>query len=137
MGTPPILPPVPAGDHCSVCWGVGKVFGSDSTPNSVEITFENIQKGPDWIPALGEPIDGTFTVLQDVSNPCIFRTTSGPINSVFIFFGVGSTGISGTSSTGGTSFAGAAGECALVIGNAGVFTLFEGGTATIRIPVIE
>lgn len=70
---PPDLPPVPAGNACSVCWGNGKPFGVGETPVSITVVFQNIEKGPDWHPFFGEPLNGTFLLAQFFIVPCIFN----------------------------------------------------------------
>lgn len=130
------LQPVAAGDPCSVCWGLNKPFGSGDTPESFEITFENIEKGPDWNPSLGEPIDGTFEVTQDVISPCIFRGDVVGGGGILIVFGESETTVIAFTIPGNSSFVGNTGPCIMVVGNNVISTSFEGGTAVMRFPDI-
>jgi len=136
MGTPPAVPPVAAGDLCPFCWGPGKTFGPEGTPESIIVNFSGIEKGPDWIPALGEPIDGTFEVTQDLVLPCKFTGPGVGGSGISLTFGVGVTSMTAETSLGNTCFVRAAAACRTVVGNEGVFTLFIGGTATIIIPEV-
>ncbi len=69
---PIIVPPSNAGDACSNCWGNGKVFGDGGTPDEIWLNFSGINKGPNWIEADGEPIEGLFQLLQTVPLPCAY-----------------------------------------------------------------
>jgi hypothetical protein len=82
MGTP-IPPerkpnPVPAGDDCDICWGVGKPLGGGPPPSEVIATFFGIEKGPDWEPGDGEPLAGDYTLTQDSIDPCYFLFDNDP-----------------------------------------------------------
>lgn len=46
MGTP--LPENPAGEHNGVCWGIGKAFGDNQTPEVVQIRLWDWQLGVFW-----------------------------------------------------------------------------------------
>jgi len=74
MGTP-IPPerkpdPVPAGDDCGICWGIGKPLGDGPPPSQVIATFEGVEKGQYWIPGNGEPLDGDYVLTQGENHPC-------------------------------------------------------------------
>ena len=78
MGTiippPPIIPPVPPGNHCSHCWGVGKHFGDIPTPSKIYVNIEGVEKGPLWNSYDGEPFSGTFELEQNPIWPCRYAT---------------------------------------------------------------
>jgi len=80
MGTiippPPIIPPVPPGDKCLYCWGVGKYFGDIPTPSKVYVNIEGVEKGPLWTAGKGEPFSGTFELEQNPIWPCRFITVN-------------------------------------------------------------
>ncbi|GAI83700.1 unnamed protein product [marine sediment metagenome] len=38
-----IGPPVPIGDHCTLCWGEDKPFGDVDTPKFVIAVFHNVK----------------------------------------------------------------------------------------------
>lgn len=130
------LDPVAAGDACVNCWGQGKPFGSGGTPETIEITFEGVEKNVDWVPGAGEPIDGTFTLVQDVVFSCWYRFGGFPTTEILVEFRAGETFVGGTSDTNVTCFRGTSVQaCSTVVGNEWAFR-FKNGTATIRIPGI-
>lgn len=67
------LDPVPAGDACTVCWGIDKPFGGSQTPETITVVIEGVEKGPTWITGDGEPPNGTFKLLQVEPIPCQFE----------------------------------------------------------------
>lgn len=69
---PIIVPPAGSGDNCLNCWGTGKIFGDGDTPDEIWLEFSGIQKGPNWVPADGEAIDGLFQLLQVPFSPCAY-----------------------------------------------------------------
>lgn len=81
MGTPIPLPtipdPVPPGDFCDSCWGPGGLFGVGPTPESILVTVFGIKKGPNWGVLDGEPLEGEFTLDQNVVLPCLYRGGGG------------------------------------------------------------
>ncbi len=79
MGTPippPIIvPPADPGGACGNCWGVGKIFGDGDTPDEIWLNFSGINKGPNWVIADGDPIEGLFQLLQVMIAPCSYLAT--------------------------------------------------------------
>ena len=68
MGTPaPIENP---GDQCSLCWGPNKTYPGTATPLYITVEFAGIEKGPIWVAAAGEPLNGRYTVEQVIGGPC-------------------------------------------------------------------
>lgn len=137
MGTPEDLGAVPAGDPCGICWGLGKPFGGGDTPESIEVTFEGIEKGPGWIPGNGEPIDGTFTLDQLAASPCEFTDIPAPPFGIFVNFLNGITQVGGVSDTGFPSFFRSTNvSCSTVFANQ-LVNRFINGSAVIRIPEVS
>jgi len=64
MGTP-ALPISPDGE-AHFCWTPGYNFTPGPTKKLIFVEFSGIQKSAGWVPLLGEPINGIFT-LQQVS----------------------------------------------------------------------
>jgi hypothetical protein len=81
MGTPIIPPvdpdPVDAGVDCVNCWGSGKSFGVDSTPESLVLTVSGMNKGPGWSSYYGDPPDGEYTIEQEAGLPCDYEGVDG------------------------------------------------------------
>lgn len=126
---PPDLPPVPAGDACTTCWGNGKPFGVGETPSKMTVVIQDVEKGPDWIPFNGEPPNGTFELIQNPNVPCTFngftvgfllQLSYGGLFTVFQVIGF---------PLGGISFFGFEGACQTFHVNT-VTLPFVGGTAT-------
>jgi len=137
MGTPipdpPIVPPVVPGVDCSVCWGVGKEFGVGDTPESINVTFSGINKTPVWIPASGEPLEGTFTLDQVVGLPCRFNTTVGGFFMQVTFESVYTVVFAYDALITPHFFAGDGGLCSLAI-YSNLNAQFTGGSAVIVLP---
>lgn len=84
----PTLAPVPAGNLCVFGWGPVGIFGRGPTPSQCNVHLENIQKGPLWVPADGEPFEGDFTLTQNAFAPCFFAKNIGGVDLIFVNFGV-------------------------------------------------
>jgi hypothetical protein len=74
MGTP-IPPkrspaPVPPGNDCDICWGIGKPLGGGPPPSQVVATVEGIEHGSMWHPQFGDAPEGHFILQQDELYPC-------------------------------------------------------------------
>jgi len=139
MGTP-ILPPidtgpVPAGDLCSTCWGIGNTFGNNKTPSSVIATFFGVEKGPGWVVGMGEPLDGDYALVQRPTIPCAFRFLSSPSYIYWNCTGANAE-MFGVNSEGYTVFCGGAGLCGLLALNTQTYR-FKNGSCLITIPEIE
>jgi len=138
MGTPispPIDPdPVPAGDLCVKCWGIGKEFGDIDTPSSVIATIFGMEKASNWIAAYGEPLDGDYTLEQDIIYPCLFRFTDSPTGIHWSNESLYST-IFATNAEGYSCFSGGTDQCSLLILNT-LDNRFTGGSCLITIPEI-
>lgn len=59
--------PLPFGNDCLTC------FPSGETPSILYVTFSGIKTGRPWIPALGPPCNGTFQLIQHVSDYCLWH----------------------------------------------------------------
>lgn len=133
----PIPPdPVPAGELCSVCWGPGGIFGDGPTPSQITVEIDGVSRGPNWIPADGEPPNGSFDLPQLLdAGPCVFDVV-GAVNLSAIF-DVASTVVNG-SVTGGFAFfdSNPAAPCVKVL-TSNLGDHFAGGTATIILPEVE
>jgi hypothetical protein len=139
MGTPiPPLPDpdkVPAGDQCSICWGVGKTFGNVDTPSKVIASVSGIEHGPSWIPSDGEPLEGKFELVQHDTKSCWFWYYQEPygigwynevLNSEVYIFNV----------NGPSHFDSFETTCSLVYNNQHV-TRFKNGSVVITLPETE
>lgn len=70
MGTP--LPENPVGEPCPNCWGPGKPFGIESTPEILTIQLFDLEEGFFWDPNIA--IAATFpTQLFQTGLPCIWH----------------------------------------------------------------
>lgn len=129
MGTP-LIPPE-AGDACALCWGLpGSEFGAGDTPLQITLSISGVQKGSGWAPFFGEPINGTFLLIQ--SNDCVWAWDGSSI--VFWQFVGSFTSCNARSLTGFMSYTNSlVGQCLTTMPNA--FTdpsgAFFGGTGTI------
>lgn len=137
MGTP-IPPPGPVdpvapGFDCVSCWGFEKPFGNVETPSSIDVEFDGIAKGPNWIPADGDAPEGSFTLPQfDEGFPCLFEDENA--FNISIGFLEGSTSVQASKSGGNSFFSTVTNQpCMTVIAN-DLDDHFTGGTATITIP---
>jgi len=113
-----IIPPHIDGTHCSVCWDPGYAFENKVTPKYITIEIIGVEKGPGWTAADGEPINGTFQLIQTSTLPCTWTDTG--IFPYKIRWGVSSVGASMTiySTTGAVMFTtGALARCALTGNN--------------------
>jgi hypothetical protein len=95
MGTPiipPIDPPdVPEGDD-GLCWGLGQPFGDGPTPSIIYAKFSGILKGPNWVAARGEPLNGTYQLNQRLTDPDVYEAFLPLGVVVFVTFGGLTTG---------------------------------------------
>lgn len=131
---PEQLEAVNAGSSCSVCWGQGKTFGAGETPESIFVTFEGIEQGPEWIPFDGDPVDGEFEVPQVGGNPCRYQLGAFPSLVAIVEFKSDGTLVVGGSDGSTDSFVRDSPViCGSVFGNE-ITRRFKNGTATIRIP---
>ncbi len=129
---PPIGPVAPGGD-CTVCWGIGKEFGDIDTPSAIQVVFSGINKGPNWLPAYGEPLNGLFLIPQVVPVPCAYQKTAAQ-PTITLVFGVAGTGLRMDDSlTGAKYFFAAAGVCVLEFVNE-ENDHFVGGSAELTLP---
>jgi hypothetical protein len=117
------------------CWGVGKEFGDGETPSKVYISISGIEKGPGWSTGDGEPLDGDYTLYQNLSYPCHFRFWETPISitwsnltSVSEVFVNNGEGVS--------CFHGHSDQCDIMIYN-DLSNRFINGTCFVTIPEIE
>lgn len=133
---PPDLPPVPAGDACTICWGDGKPFGVGETPESITVVVQDIKKGPAWMPIHGEPPNGTYELMQDGANSCRFVFEDDDF--LIIFFSFAATGAFAVQNkpTMVFSFLTIGIACQTFYENS-VVTEFVNGTTTIFIPPIS
>lgn len=133
---PPDLPPVPAGDACTVCWGDGKPFGVGETPESVTVVIQNIEKGPGWMAGDGEPPNGTFLLTQNVGVACRFDFEDGSFVMQYLsLVGFGAFVVINKPNT-ITSFLDTGIACQTFFVNT-ITGKFINGTATIFIPPIS
>jgi len=131
MGTPvPILVP---GDKCDVCWGPAKSFGDIDTTKFIQVEISGVEKGPDWQPGDGEPVNGIFTVTQDDILPCTYYLLFS-VPMIFLLFAWGQTQLEAKNEKNVEYFMTfSAGGCPTVINNDLRFH-FTGGTAKLWIP---
>lgn len=140
MGTPippPFEPPpVPGGDACAICWGAGKPFGADGTPDSVSVNFSGINKGDSWSPGDGEPIEGLFEIPQSILSACFYLFQDAEW-TITVFFDSDHTDITAESAIGKIHFETPnAAICAIAAINERDAE-FIGGSAIIYIPGVE
>jgi hypothetical protein len=139
MGTPIIPPvdadPVPAGELCTQCWGIGEKFGNIETPSSVVATIFGMEKADNWREGQGEPLDGDYTLEQRDGDPCIFDMDNDSGGIVWSVYG-SQTYVFATNIENYSCFSGGADECELLIMN-GFDNRFTGGSCLITIPEIE
>lgn len=135
--TPPIIvPPVPSGNLCVSCWGIGQVFGDNPTPSSLWVTYSGIDKGPLWNPSHGEPPDGSFLLQQHGFLNCLFLLAVGGNryevvwNDVITFVRYGLVGMGNSYGAAGTS------KCSLFCYTQ-EFGTFVNGSAFIELPEVE
>jgi len=140
MGTrvypPPILPPVPEGTECSVCWALGKPFAGRKTPSSLLVSFSGVFLGPAWEPSDGDPIDGDFTLDQLPGYPCFFRYNENGLN-IDLQYGASQSSIIADLDTVGLLFYSEPPDPCLDFFTNDLFLKFSGGTATISFPETE
>ena len=139
MGTPivpPVRPdPVPAGDLCTRCWGIGKALGTDETPSKVTATFFDMRKADNWIAGYGEPLDGDFILEQHSAIPCKWRLIATPMYVIWDVSGSVSS-LLVVNIEGYACFSGSDDQCELLIMNQ-LDNRFTGGSCLITIPEIE
>lgn len=90
----PPFGPVGPGADCVNCWGIGKPFGSDDTPDKIQVKVSGVNKGPNWHGGNIEPPNGTYILNQIIGLPCAYRFAI-PLVSLQVVFNVGNTGIIG------------------------------------------
>lgn len=67
-----IIPdPVPAGLNCAICFDPGE------TPSVVKVFFSGIQRGNNWVPAMGPAPNGYFDLIQNPASPCFYFRAGG------------------------------------------------------------
>lgn len=140
MGTPipePIIvPPVPAGNDCTICWGIGKPYGDGDTPESIKVNFSGIAKADDWDSWMLDPFEGEFELDQFGIFPCHFRFTDA-VWMVNVIFHTLSTEIVLEGRDGGFQFLSPnSSECATLVFNEREIR-YVNGTCKILIPEIE
>lgn len=140
MGTPipppPVILPIPPGNPCSVCWGIGKEFGSGSTPIKIFVTIEGVEKGPLWLPVFGEPLNGDFLLEQTDLFPCRYEYPAIGSLRVEVRFLFDRTIVSAFSDTGFLCFTGdPMNICQTLFPNQETLE-FKNGTFLITIPEI-
>lgn len=60
------------GDDCVHCWLAG------FTPRVLGIVFSGIERGALWLPAYGQPPNGSFLMTQDLIKPCEWLADLAP-----------------------------------------------------------
>lgn len=128
--------PVPAGDLCSLGWNETSNFGRGPTPSEVEVEFSQIQKGPNWVPADGEPLNLLFSVPQFATAPCLFLLPIGGVGSVSVQIGATTASMALLTPNGTPSFLGfGIGQDALVVSNE-LSDHFVGGVCVVTLPEV-
>lgn len=133
---PPIPPdPVAPGELCVFCWGPDGIFGDGPTPSQITVEIDGVAKGPGWVPADGDPPEGSFDLPQLlIAGPCVF-IIEGVVN-INVLFDVANTVVDGSKLGGPSFFIGeTTGPCILVV-KSNLDAHFSGGTATITLPGI-
>ena len=131
----PTVDPVVAGNACSNCWGVGKPFGIGDTPEFVFLTFSGVNKGPNWILADGDPIDGDFLMTQDAIFPCVYFGSDADF-LLDLEFKIADTEIGVLAATGPIAFQAFGNDpCELFVENKND-DHFTGGSVVITLPAI-
>lgn len=83
-----IIPPI-AGDTCSICWGVGKSFGTSPTPSVVTAVFSDIELPP-FLPP-GDFFNLTLRLDQLPGLPCVWQGGAGDFVAAWSLQLAGST----------------------------------------------
>jgi len=81
-----IIPPYIEGDACSICWGVGKTFGSNAPPRFIICTIAGVAKTASWVEIAGEENNGTFRLEQVSGDGCKYFTGQAGTHSISLFF---------------------------------------------------
>ena len=84
------FPTPPPGNPCT-CWGDEKPYGPLPVPSELQVIISGVLKGDLWVPADGEPINGTFTIEQSTLPvlSCFFFKDSDPTLSIPLTSGLG------------------------------------------------
>jgi len=81
MGTIP-TPDYTEGDQCSRCWGVGKEFGDNQTPERILAIVSGITKCPGQLTNI---FNGNWILNQHGDNPCVFSYGDAVLDIYFQF----------------------------------------------------
>jgi len=82
MGTP--LEPNEPGASCGNCWGIGKDFGDEPTPQVIQLRLTSLLPGDYWDEEF-EQFLLTTHYLEQTASPCHYQIESSGFRFVVIF----------------------------------------------------